>query len=457
VNYAINVTSASDVAAGIKFAKNNNIRLVIKNTGHDFLGRSTGAGSLSLWTHYLKDLTFLDSYQSEVYRGPAVRMGAGVQGYELLEGARSHGRRVITGSCSGVGVAGGYTQGGGHSMLASTYGLAADNVLEWEVLTATGDHLTATPTQNEDLYWALSGGGGGTYGVVLSVTMKTYPDGPVAGGQIVLSPTNTATNETFWQAVQKFQTHVGSWVDQGAVVVSTLRDGRFQLYPFTLPDRSAADVRQMMKAWTDELDQLGMPYDIDVTEFDSYYEHYVNYFGPLPFGIFWFAQVQGGRMIPRDLIETSSGLGSLVDLYRYIVSKGYIITANGVNLAKFAQHTSPTGNAANPAWRKALQSVLVLTPWDWNSTWAQNVAELEDPIRNDIDPKLVQLTPTSGTYANEADPFLASWKQSFFGGNYKRLTTIKKKYDPTDLFYVTKGAGSEAWTVSSRGQLCRAS
>ena len=82
---------------------------------------------------------------------------------------------MLGGTCPTVGIAGGYTQGGGHSALSSLYGLSADNVLEWEVVTANGTQLTATSSSNQDLYWALSGGGGCTYGVVMSMTTKLYP------------------------------------------------------------------------------------------------------------------------------------------------------------------------------------------------------------------------------------------------------------------------------------------
>ena len=91
--------------------------------------------------------------------------------------------RVITGTCPTVGIAGGYTSGGGHGVFTSRYGMAADNVLEWEVVTAAGQHLVATPTDpsTRDLYWALSGGGAGTFAVVISMTTRVYPDGPMAG------------------------------------------------------------------------------------------------------------------------------------------------------------------------------------------------------------------------------------------------------------------------------------
>lgn len=79
VRYAVNVSTPDDVVATIQFAKKHNIRFVIRNTGHDYLGRSTGAGAISVWTHHLKDIDFLD-WSDANYTGKAVKVGAGVQG-----------------------------------------------------------------------------------------------------------------------------------------------------------------------------------------------------------------------------------------------------------------------------------------------------------------------------------------------------------------------------------------
>ncbi|TGO53083.1 hypothetical protein BCON_0130g00280 [Botryotinia convoluta] len=143
---AINVSSADDVIAGLKFATENKVRITIKNTGHDYIGRSNGEGSLALWTHNLKDISFLD-YTSTNYTGPAVKVGAGVQFFEAYEIAAENGLRVVGGFCPNVGMAGGYVQGGGHGPLGATYGLSADNALEFEVVTADGRHLIATLTE----------------------------------------------------------------------------------------------------------------------------------------------------------------------------------------------------------------------------------------------------------------------------------------------------------------------
>jgi FAD/FMN-containing dehydrogenase len=174
VQYSVDVSKPQDIAATIKFAQDKNIRLVIRNTGHDYNGKSTGAGALAVWTHHLKDIKIID-YKSAAYTGKAIQVGAGVQGFEAVAAANASGLAVVTGECPTVGYAGGYTQGGGHSALASRYGLAADQTLEFEVVDGTGRLMTATRDKNPDMFWALSGGGGGTYGVVSLLATMMLP------------------------------------------------------------------------------------------------------------------------------------------------------------------------------------------------------------------------------------------------------------------------------------------
>lgn len=97
-SYVINAKNVLDLQLGINFARNDLVRLVVKNTGHDFAGKSAGAGSLSLWTHGLKDLQFFDNYVDESgYKGPAIKAGAGVQAFELYKFANEHGVMAIAG------------------------------------------------------------------------------------------------------------------------------------------------------------------------------------------------------------------------------------------------------------------------------------------------------------------------------------------------------------------------
>jgi len=115
--YVIMATTREHIKAGIDFARRNNIRLIIRNTGHDFEGRSTGFGALVINTHSFQKVEWINKYNGAgSYRGSAVKIGAGVQGKTIL--AQGHARSppvvIVTGECPTVGIAGGFIQGGGH-------------------------------------------------------------------------------------------------------------------------------------------------------------------------------------------------------------------------------------------------------------------------------------------------------------------------------------------------------
>ena len=96
--YVVNVSTVADIQATVNMARNSNIRLVIKNTGHDFMGKSGGAGSLSVWTHHLKDLTFFESYNgSSNYSGPAFKVASGIQAWEVNEAAAERNLVIVGG------------------------------------------------------------------------------------------------------------------------------------------------------------------------------------------------------------------------------------------------------------------------------------------------------------------------------------------------------------------------
>lgn len=139
-------------------------------------------------------------------------------GADAYEAAQAAGLRAVEGNCPSVGLTGGSSQGGGHSILSTQYGLGADRVLEWEVVTATGDHLIATPSQNADLYWALSGGGPGTYRVGISTTVRAYEDGPVGGASLSFL-SNNISKDTYWNAIAAWQSQLPAIVDAGATAV----------------------------------------------------------------------------------------------------------------------------------------------------------------------------------------------------------------------------------------------
>lgn len=97
--YAVNVSSVAQVQLALNFARNNNIRVVIKNTGHCYLGKSSGAGSLSIWMHNIKQIEYLPKYETNDYSGPAMKAGAGVTVQEVYKAAEARGGTIQGGIC----------------------------------------------------------------------------------------------------------------------------------------------------------------------------------------------------------------------------------------------------------------------------------------------------------------------------------------------------------------------
>ena len=444
VRYAVNATSTWDVSAAVIFARLSNVRIVIRNTGHDYLGRSTGAGSVGIWVHNMKDISIIDDYQDAYYQGKAMKVGAGVQGFEALEAARNVGLTVVGGECPTVGLAGGFTQGGGHSALSTSFGLAADNVLEYEVVTASGRVTTASRSRNSDLYFALSGGGGGNWGVVTAMTIKAYEEKPTSGVNLVFFANENP--DGFYEAIQVFHEEVTAMVDAGAMVVYYFSSDFFQIAPLTAFDKTEDQVRAMMKPMIDRLDAMNLKYSATFSSDDSYYNHYDRYFGPLPAGNIQVGIAQyGGRLIPRNVIANISST------HRFIAEQGVTWIGVATDVSAFGG----SHNSVLPSWRNAIVHATLTTPWSFTAPWEDMIA-LQDLMTDIVMPAIEKVTPGSGVYMNEADFRQPNFQDVFFGANYARLKQIKKKWDPQNLFYVLNGVGSEDWVERGDGRLCKA-
>ncbi|KAF8853458.1 hypothetical protein BDZ45DRAFT_806648 [Acephala macrosclerotiorum] len=141
-----------------QFARNAGIRLMIKNTGHDFSGKSSGVGSLKIRTYYLKDVEFIPTFTDGAYTRPAFKARSRVQDWEIYEAVGEYRVTVVSGEGKTVGVMGGYIQGGGRSPLSSLYGIAADHILSMNIVLASGINPNITYTYHPTFYpaWASS-------------------------------------------------------------------------------------------------------------------------------------------------------------------------------------------------------------------------------------------------------------------------------------------------------------
>lgn len=402
----------------------------------------------------MRTTTVISDYTSTSYSGPAIKLAAGVRGTDALSAATAAGLVVLTGNCPTVGLVGGWTQGGGHSTLSSVHGMGADQVLEWEVVTASGEIVTANPAQNADLYWALSGGGAGAYAVAVSVTVRAYPDLTVGGASLAFAKGGNTSNDTFWAGVQALVAALPSLVDQGGHASFSVSSAGFRLLPLTLPGADEAGVRAALAPFTEKLVELGIPFALNVTSFPSFYTHYETFLGPIPRGTMNINVMMGGRLISRDVVEADNGT-ALVDAFRQlqeVEAPGLVLAGIGLKAGEVSKAVAP--NALLPAWREGLISVLSVIPWDFAATEEVNRGR-EKTLNEVVVPRLTELTPGSGTYMNEASYLNPDWKEDYYGENYEKLRAIKEEWDPSGLFYGPAVVGSDAW-VETDGRLCRA-
>src|SRR5437867_944926 len=176
--FAVAAAKTEDVVAAVNFARENNLRLVVKGGGHSYQGTSSSADSLLIWTRAMNTIVLHDAFVARGCAGkqapqPAVTVGAGAIWMHTYDAVTTKaGRYVQGGGCTTVGVAG-LIQSGGFGLFSKNYGLAAAGRLEAEMVTSDGAVRIANACANPDLFWGLKGGGGGSLGVVTRVTLRT--------------------------------------------------------------------------------------------------------------------------------------------------------------------------------------------------------------------------------------------------------------------------------------------
>lgn len=169
----VRCTNATDVAAAIAYARAENLEIAVRGGGHNVAGRAVCDRGLVVDLSQMKGAD-VDPEARTVRAEPGLCWG------ELNEATQAHGLAVTGGTISTTGIAG-LTLGGGLGWLMGKFGLATDNLVSAEVVTADGRILTASDDENPDLFWAIRGGGG-NFGVVTAFVYRLYPVGPIVTG-----------------------------------------------------------------------------------------------------------------------------------------------------------------------------------------------------------------------------------------------------------------------------------
>jgi FAD/FMN-containing dehydrogenase len=467
---AVAAESASDVVATVNFARAHGLRLVVKGTGHDYLGRSNEADSLLVWTHRMRRVETVDRFsptgcpatQEPV---PAVTVGAGARWLEVYEEVTvKHGRYVQGGGCTTVGAAGGFIQGGGFGSWSKKYGTAAAGMLEAEVVTADGRLLVANACQNSDLFWALRGGGGGTFGIVTKMTLMTHPLPNFFGwvnGRIE-AKSDTAFRELIERFLRFYREKMSD--EHWGETVRVRGDNSIHL-SLAFEGMSAKDAEEVWHPFRNWIDQHPESYTSMIKFDDVRAEMMWNYalaekYAPdairtddrpgEPSGRYWwtgdgdqvgaFWYAYQSRWIPLDRFEGAEATrfaSALFDASRHW-SVGFHFNKGQAGASTDALRRG-LETSVNPAVYQAAALVIIAASGEPNGAESRSARESVGAAMK----ILRDATPGAGSYVNETDYFEPDWQQSFWGVNYPRLLAIKRKYDPERLFRCHHCVGSE--------------
>ena len=461
--YSAVVRKTKHIQAAVRFVRKHNVRLAIKNTGHSYLGRSVAPDSLQILTHNFKGIEFVDDFKpkgcsNNTSYGPAVTISAGVQLKELYTTLGERNLTAMLGAAHTVGAAGGYIQGGGHSPLGPWKGMAADNALEFTVVSAKGEVFVANDFQNSDLFWALRGGGGGSWGVASSVTIRTFPDPPTAVQSLVIS----AANDTaFWGFVEEFHAKLPLVNDAGGSRyyfltagtpgnISTLTIGLF--FAGHTNDMIMAEVMDPLVEYANVT--LGSSSVVTMRFQAPAFKYVINELLPGDSDTGGSIAHLGSRPVSRGFLSRRAGDAKLTEALKKVFGPG--VGAGG----SFTGHLVAGGQVArnakldvavNPVWRRTVTHLAGGVSWSQNAT-VEEQREVERRVTEEMVPLLVELEPDMGAYLNEADANERDFQRSFWGDHYPRLREVKKRWDPEGIFITRVDVGSEDWDGEG---LCR--
>jgi len=488
--YAVRARNASDIVAAVNFARENRLRLVIKGGGHSYQGTSNAPDSLLVWTRDMNSITLHDAFVASGCDGaqahqPAVSIGSGARWLAVYEAVTTRGGRYVQGGgCTTVGVAG-LVHGGGFGSFSKRYGLAAAALLEAEIVTADGDLLVANACSHPDLFWAIKGGGGGSFGVLTRLTLRTR-DLPATLGAVsagIKATSDTAYRDLVARAVDFYATslfnpHWGEQIafgpdntvsifmlfqglDQAAAeavwapfMAGIAAPGDFTIEtPLTalaVPARRFWDAESLLANAPDLVirdDRPGAPPG------DIFYAGDAGQVG-------FFLHAYKSAWLPAALLEPA-GRPSLSDAI-FAASRHWRVALHfnkGLAGAPAEEIEAARDTAMNPAVLDAFALAIVAGAEAPAFPGLPGRAPDLDGARANAGAiarateELLKVAPEAGSYLAESDFFDADWKRSYWGANFARLAEVKHRYDPEGLFFTHNGVGSDEWSPDGFNRL----
>jgi FAD/FMN-containing dehydrogenase len=482
--YAIAAQTTDDVVAGVNFARTNHLRLVVKGGGHSYVGGSNAADSLLIWTRAMNKVVLHDAFVGQGCTGhqspqAAVTLGSGAMWIDAYHAVTVEaGRYVQGGGCTTVGVAG-LIQGGGFGSFSKKFGMAAAGLLEAEIVTADGEVRVANACTNPDLFWAIKGGGGGSFGLLTKLTLRTrdLPDFFGAVIATIQAKSDTAFRDLIGEFIDFYRDHlfnphwgeIVSFRGNNELSIRMVFQGLAKSEVEALWNPFFDWVKKSPEKYTIASDPIilaipaGRFWDADFLKkylpraiFPDSREgasdkHYWWEGDNTEIGIYWHGYQS--TWLPDTLLAKDQ-TSRLVDAL-FSATRHWRVTFHfnkGLAGAPAEEIAAARDTATNPAVLSAFAFVIIaggappvypdIPGHEPDVTTArQNAMKIGQAMT-----ELRKIIPKTGSYLSEANYFEESWQESFWGPNYARLKTIKEKYDPTGLFFIHHGVGSENWT-----------
>src|SRR5215469_7648342 len=506
--YAVMARNANDIAAAVNFARENQLRLVVRGGGHSYQGTSNAPDSLLVWTRNMHDIAMHDAFvpqgcEHSMQPQPAVTIGAGTIGIQAYDAVTTKGGRYVQGGGCLTVCLGGLVQSGGFGSYSKHYGTAAGSLLEAEVVTADGQIRIANSCTNADLFWALKGGGGGSFGVVSKMTLRTH-ELPEFFGTANFT-VKAASDDAYRSLIRKFvgfykdnlfndhwgeQVHMnpdnslevqmnaqGLDADQLKAVWKPFLDwarsnGYSASRPLTIgsfPARHYWDEDWWNEHWPEvALPRNGNPLHALA---DDVLLHVMsqpvmtndrrpgaapgNVWWPGTTGecaIYWWGYES--LWLPQSLLATDQQQRLADALFAASRSFGVALHFNkGLAGAPPDAIAGARDSATNPSVLDAFALAIVADGEGpcypgirGHSPSVENGRQSAERIDRCMN-QLREVTGPSGAYVSESNYFQKNFQQDYWGINYPRLAQIKQKYDPDGLFFVHNGVGSEQWSA----------
>jgi FAD/FMN-containing dehydrogenase len=392
---------ASDVIAAVNFARESRLHVAVRGGGHSFPGHSVCDGGLVI------DLSLMKGLRVDPATRTA-RADPGVRWLEFDHETQAFGLATTGGTVSDTGIAG-LTLGGGLGWLSNKYGLTIDNLISADVVLADGQLLTASVSENADLFWALRGGSG-NFGVVTSFLYRLHQVGPTIVGGMVFYPLTQAKDVLrFYRGFSKtapdeLTLYAGLITTPDGVTVV----GLVACYCGPV-DKGSEVVRPLKSLGSPALDVLGpMPYLAQQRLFDEGF----------PTGASYYTKADFLADLTDEVIDV---------LVEYAALKPSPMSGILVQTTLGAAARIAPDATAFPHRRLPYAPVIV-SAWLDPAESAKNIAWARECWT------ALHVHAGGGVYVNDLGPDDEDRIRTGYGANYERLAALKKKYDPSNFF-----------------------